>query len=416
MGSRKAGEWLRIYWQEFRSVVINEFKSIVSDEGVLLVLVIAPVLYATLYSYAYHNEVVRNVPIAVVDDSQTGSSRKLVDLFDAMPNTFVAYEAEGMEEAKRLFFSRNVYGIVYIPESYEKDLLSGVQTTVPLYVDGSYFLLYRQVFQEIVTALTATGTMVEYQRLVANGINVPQARTVSQPVLYQSHNLFNPYLGYGTYVMPAILIVLIQQTLLIGVGMIGGTWREFGLYERLRPAGCKRMSTLPIVAGKTAVYMSLYAVTMTYIFWGHYHMFGYPMNGRPLTVAIFLASYLFASIFLGILLSTLFRYREQSILFLLWTSIPVLLVSGVSYPRQAIPEWLYTLGKIFPSSSAIDGFIRIQDMGASLYDVLPELKVLWSQIIVYGGFACIAIHFTMHRDHAVRIRERIKGRLQRIKA
>ncbi len=62
-------------------------------------------------------------------------------------------------------------------------------------------------------------------------------------MIYQSHNLFNPYLGYGTFVMPAIIMVIIQQTMLIGIGMIGGTWREFGLYRKLCPAGgggCRR--------------------------------------------------------------------------------------------------------------------------------------------------------------------------------
>ena len=77
--------------------------------------------------------------------------------------------------------------------------------------------------------------MVEFQRLIAKGADIPQAKATTQPVIYQSHNLFNPYLGYGTFVMPAIIMVIIQQTLLIGIGMIGGTWREFGLYRKLDP-------------------------------------------------------------------------------------------------------------------------------------------------------------------------------------
>ncbi len=120
--------------------------------------------------------------------------------------------------------------------------------------------MYRQVFQEAVAGINTTGAMVEFQRLIARGAETPQAKAITQPVIYQSHNLFNPYLGYGAFVMPAILVI-IQQTMLIGVGMIGGTWREFGLYHKLCPAGRRRMSTLPIVLGRGLVYASLYAVT-----------------------------------------------------------------------------------------------------------------------------------------------------------
>ncbi len=105
------------------------------------------------------------------------------------------------------------------------------------------------------------------------GANIPQATATTQPVIYQSHNLFNPYLGYGSFVMPAIIMVIIQQTMLIGIGMIGGTWSEFGLYKKLIPPGRRRMSTLPVVAGKAFVYASIYAVTLFYILGLHYKFF-----------------------------------------------------------------------------------------------------------------------------------------------
>ena len=236
------------------------------------------------------------------------------------------------------------------------------------------------------------------KRLIAKGADIPQATAATQPVIYQSHNLFIPYLGYGSFIMPAIIIVIIQQTLLIGIGMIGGTWREFGLYRKLIPANCKRMYTLPIVLGKALVYISIYAVTLLYIMTVHYKLFHYPSNGSTEAVVGLLVPYLLACIMLGIAISTLFRYREQSLLLLFWTSIPILLLSGASFPREAIPEWLYTLGQVFPSSSGVNAFIRIRTMGASLRDVMPELRILWAQVFVYGGLACIGIHVILTRQ------------------
>ncbi len=382
----------------------NEYRAIFTDKGVILVLILALLIYSTIYSLAYAPQVLRNVPIAVIDQDRTPASRKLVETFNSGPNTYVAYEVGSMEEAKQLFFGRKIYGVVYIPGDYEKLLLGGQQAVVAIYVDASYFLMYRQVFQELVTGIGTTGAMVEFQRLIARGADIPQARATSQPVIYQSHNLFNPYLGYGSFVMPAIIIVIIQQTLLIGIGMIGGTWREFGLYRKLVPSGRQRMSTIPIVLGKALVYASIYAVTSLYVLDLHYRLFHFPMNGHALTILALMIPYLFACIFLGIAISTLFRRRENSLLLLLWTSIPVLMLSGVSFPREAIPDWMFEAGKVFPSSSGVDAFIRIQSMGATFQDVLPQIKMLWILALVYGGVACIGIHLLLQDEFRKRDR------------
>jgi len=390
-------EILQAYRTELASVIRNEYKAVFTDGGVLLVMVLAIFIYSTLYASAYAPEVLRNVPIGVIDESQTPSSRELIRTFDAGPNTYVAYEPSGMEEAEELFFARKIYGVVYIPQDYEKQLLGGSSAAVSLYVDASYFLMYRQVFQELVTGIGQTGAMVQFQRLIAKGADIPQATAATQPVIYQSHNLFIPYLGYGSFIMPAIIIVIIQQTLLIGIGMIGGTWREFGLYRKLCPPDRKRMSTLPIVLGKALVYGIIYSVTTFYILGLHYRLFHYPMNGATGTIVVFMLAYMAACIALGIAISTLFRYRENSLLLLLWTSIPLLMLSGVSYPREGIPDWLFNLGQIFPSSHGVNAFIRIQSMGASLSEVLSEIRMLCILALVYGGLACIGIHLVLNR-------------------
>lgn len=390
---------IKSYWQQFISVAANEYRTIFTDKGVMLVLVFALLIYSTVYSLAYKPQVLRNVPIAVIDECKTPASRNIISLFDAGPNTYVAFEPAGMEEARRMLFDREIYGIVYIPANYERQLAGGSQAVVSIYVDASNFLVYRQIFQEVVSGLNYTGATVEFGRLLAKGVIVPAAKATTQPVIYQTHNLFIPYLGYGSFVMPAIIMVIIQQTLLIGIGMIGGTWREYGLYSKLIPAGRKRMATLPTVLAKAAVYASIYALTSLYVLSLHYRMFDYPMNGNPWTVVLFMIPYLAACIFMGIAISTLFRYRENSLLLLLWTSIPILMLSGASLPQQAIPDWLYTFGKIFPSSSGVNAFVRIQTMGASFAEVQSEIRMLWSLTAIYGGLSCIGIHLLTRSEY-----------------
>lgn len=406
----KFSNTVKSHWTQLGTVMRNEYAHIFRDAGVMLIMVFAPLIYATIYSLTYGSQVLRNVPIGVVDMSKTDTSRKLVDAIGMGPNTVIAYELDDMEEAERRFYDRDIYGIIYIPDNYGKMLLGGQMATVSICLDASYMLMYRQAFQEMVAGINTTGAMVEFQRLIARGANAPQAKAITQPVIYQGHSLFNPYLGYGTFVMPPIIMLIIQQTMLIGIGMISGTWRERGLYGKLIPAGGRRMSTLPIVMGKALVYASIYAVSTFYLLNVHYRLFHYPMNGRASATAVFVAMYIFACIFMSIAVSTLFRRRETSLMVLLWTSIPLFLLSGASYPAEAMPRWMVLLANVFPSTHGASGFVRIQTMGASLGEVMPEIRALGRLMIIYLGLSCIGIHFIVESDLAVRIRQKLTKR------
>lgn len=104
---------LASYWQQLLTVMGNEYRTIFTDGGVILILVLALLIYSTVYSAAYAPQVLRNVPIGVVDECRTPLSRRLIDTFNSGPNTYVAYNPTSMEEARELFFDRDIYGIVY---------------------------------------------------------------------------------------------------------------------------------------------------------------------------------------------------------------------------------------------------------------------------------------------------------------
>ena len=213
-------------FREFASVLRNEYRNIFCDAGVLLIAVGAIFIYSTAYSLAYKNEVLRDVPVAVVDNSRTPSSRQLIRSFDATPNVDVVYKPASLDEAKKLFLERKVNGIIVIPGDYEKKLMRTEKVNLAIYADASYFLMYRQVFFDIMGSIGHSNSNVEWLRFVSKGVSSKQAEALSNPVSISVRNMYNPYLGYATFIMPAILMVIIQQTLLIGIGMVGGTWRE----------------------------------------------------------------------------------------------------------------------------------------------------------------------------------------------
>lgn len=384
-------------FHEYTSVLRSEYRNIFHDAGVLLIAVGAIFIYSMAYSLAYKNEVLRDIPVAVVDNSHTPSSRQLIRAFDATPNIDVAYKPTSLEEAKKLFFERKVYGVIVIPSDYEKKLMRTEKVNIAIYADASYFLMYRQVFFDFAGSIGQSNYHVEWLRFVSKGASTKQAEALSSPVVTSVHNLYNPYLGYATFIMPAILIVIIQQTLLIGIGMVGGTWREKKLYRTLIPTGQSRMSVFPIVLGKSTAFISIYCITITYLLTFHYKLFGYPVKGDTMDLILFLIPYLLSCTFLGIAVSTLFKHRENSLLLLLFTSIPVLILSGASVPSECIPTWLFNGAKIIPSSSGVDGFLRIQTMGATLAEVGTQFRTLWILTGVYFILACFGMRRVLRK-------------------
>lgn len=365
----------------FFAVVRQEFKMIFTDSGVLLILVFAMLIYTTIYSLAYGNEVVRNVAIAVVDDDNSPTSRTLVNGLRSGPNTEVRYEVSTLAEAKSLFYSRDVFGVVVIPDGFERDVFAGKVANIATILDGSHLLLYRQVLEQATKDALTNGATVEVMRLVSKGANDVEAMEIAQPVAYDGHTLHNPSMGYGSFVMPSIVVVIIQQTLLIGLAMLGVRRRERPMIQ---------LNPIMSVVAKILVYMIIYGINLTIILGIVWPTFGFPYEGETSDVIVVFALYIIASSALGLSLSHLFAKRETSLMLLLWSSVPILLLAGVSYPKEAFPGWLYILGKIFPSSSAVNAYVNIGTAGASLTDVSTDVVILLILAIVYTTIAILA--------------------------
>ena len=380
--------------KRFWKIAKTEFLSIFRDGGAMLILFGAMFIYGTLYPLIYAPQVVRGFPVAVVDLDNTPPSRELTRMLDATPQADVRYNPQNLDEARQLFLDRRVYGVLLIPQGYEKRILSGQQNHVSLYADGGYFLLYSDFLTAVGQVVTTAGAEVQVGTLMAGGLNQQQAEWTARPVPYDVNTLYNPYGGYATAIMPPVLLLIAQQLLLVGIGMVGGTWYEKGIWRRFRDYSATRLTF-----AKASAYLFLYIPLMLYMFSFQYKLFGYPMNGNHVDLLLVFLPYLLSVIFLGLTLGALFRKRETSMMMLIVTSVFFLIVSGISWPREGMPDWIYALGRLVPSSSGIDALVRIRTMGASLTDVAPEMITLWTLTGVYGLTAVLA---TLRRTHELR--------------
>ena len=206
--------------------------------------------------------------------------------------------------------------------------------------------------------------------------------------------MFNPSGGYGSCVLPAVLMLILQQAIALGIGMAAGTARERHKNGQLIPDDDPHYrGAYRIVWGKALCYGMIGTVAAAYLSMAVPAMFSFPQLGTGWTLFWMLLPYTLACVFFGLTVSCLVRYRENVMLLMVFVSVPLLFLTGVSWPQSSIPSYWQGVSWIFPSTFGVRAFIRVNSMGASVSQILPELRILWIQAAVYLGFACLVYRY-----------------------
>lgn len=390
----------------------DELKNVFKDSGVMIFFFLVPFVYPLLYAFIYNNEVVHDAKMVVVDQSDSYLSRQYIRKVDGTADVKVVAVCADMEEAKRMMDKKEAYGILYFPSEFSKNIHQGKQATVSLYCDMSALLFYKAFLLATTEVSLEIGKEVRAQNNPSSTLE--QEKITINPIPYESVAIFNSQNGFASFLVPAILILVIQQTLILGIGMLGGTAREKNRFHSLVPISRHFNGTLRIVFGKSLTYLLLYVVVCIWALAVVPKLFSLPQVGEPWTVMYFVLPYLFASIFLSMTLSGFMTSRESPMLVFVFTSVILLFISGVSWPKEAIPPFWKAVGYLFPSTPGIQGFIRINTSGATLNEVAHEYHTLWIQAGVYFITACIIYRFQIMRSRKLIIKRYRYMKMQRM--
>ena len=355
-----------------------EAKEMLADSGALLILVGAVVVYAFFYPTPYLNEVLKKVPVVVVDLDRSALSRQLARMADASERIAVSEVVADRAEGERRVRNGKAGGMLVIPAGFERKVRRGEPASVGAFADASYFLVFSQALTGMMESAGTLSAGISIARLEASGVPKSQAKALRDPVPVVFRPLFNPAEGYAVYVVPAVLILILQQTLLIGIGMRGPAPAADGG----GPASTFR-EALAVVTGRGAVFLTLGLVNLFFYLAVVEGVFGFPRRGSPWALALFALPFLASTAALGLALATFFRRRETAMQVLLVTSLPAVFMASFSWPPEAIPGWIRGLAAVLPTTAAIPGFLRINQMGASLSQVRGEWAALWILAGIY---------------------------------
>ena len=397
MSIKSIGNRISEALHDLATIWADEMKMTVKDEGMIIFFIVVPLLYPLLYSWIYNNEVVRDVPVAAVDLSHSAESRDFLRRTDASADVQVKYYCNNLEEARDLMGRELVHGVLYFPNDFHYKLNRGEQTSVGVYCDMSLMLTYKAIYMTAQAVSSEMNSEIQIKGSSITSITERDDEITTKPLDFDEVPIFNSTEGYGNAILPGVLMLIIQQTLLLGIGLSAGTARETNRFKQLADVQTHKNGLFRIVGGKALCYFMIYAVLTAYLTILVPKMFHFTVLCSLRDWAGLMVPYLLACIFFGMFISCLIRYRENVMLIVVFTSLIFLFMSGISWPMSAIPGFWRGVSSLFPSTYGIRGFLTISSMGGNLVDMEIDYIALWIQVLIYFLATCVSYKIQIKR-------------------
>lgn len=379
---------IRGWLQDTARVMRREFKMMIHDQGLMLFFVALPLMYPVVYTLIYNPEVVRDIKVAVVDDSRTPESRNLVQKASAAPAIGIYGYATDMEEAREWWAEQKVFAILLIPNDFGEKYNSGEQSHATMYCDMSLLLRYRALMAACSGLQMEITNEITQQRVEAVGAQ--SLGMTELPVQSSAHFLGDPTQGFASFIMIGIVLLILQQSLILGAGLLGATSRERrranGGHDPLEIQGVSPFAT---VWGKAFAYALFYIPASIYVLHFIPWMFDLPHIGNPAFYLLFVFPMLLASGFLGQIAVIMLREREYVFPVIVFTSLVFLFLSGLTWPRFAMSPGWCVVGNLIPSTWGIEGFVRINSNGGTIAQNVLPYCALWIQVALYSILAAV---------------------------
>lgn len=360
----------------------REFYLVIHDQGALIFFVLLPLFYPVVYTVIYNPELVRDLPVAVVDNSRTAESRELVRMMDATPAISLGGYAANLQEARTWMNEKDVFGVVVIPEDYARKIGRGEQVVVNFYSDMSLLLRYRTFVSALTDVQLATGA--EIRQDVLDNAGVSMAGGSGSPINNEAYFLGDTEQGFASFIIPGIVVLILQQSMILGITLLGGTASERRRKNHgVDPLAIPGAPASATVFGKALCYTVIYLPVSIYILHFIPEWFNLPHQGSAVDYLLFIFPMLVAASFFGLAICKFVKEREMAFLLIVFTSVMLLFLSGLTWPRYAMSDLWRWVGDCIPVVWGVEGFIRINSNGATLAESATPFYWLWALAAIY---------------------------------
>jgi ABC-2 type transport system permease protein len=358
---------------------VAEWHRVLALRGAFILLVVAPLVYGVFYPQPYLNQILRKIPIAVVDNDLSELGGRIVQTLDASGAVKVAVRAETLSQAHAALERGKVFAVVGVPPETERDVLKGTTVHIPIYADATYLFIFRTMANGIAVAINTLSSELAAGGARTDGSLVKATLASASPADILLQPIFNPVGGYASYIVPAAFVLILQQLLLVGASLLT-------VVALAQPVGGAFASAL----GRGVAHLTIYLPALALYFIVLPRVYGFSTLGQPLQLFALASLFVLATSFMGQAAGAWFKHPETPTLIFLGISLPQFFLTGFAWPREAIPKSVQAVGYIFPSDFAIDGLVRIDQLGASLWEVVRDWRGLWALAVIYFALAVIS--------------------------
>ncbi|MGE6397247.1 ABC transporter permease [Chryseobacterium scophthalmum] len=363
--------------KEVLEILKREIRNVSKDSSLFLILLLAPILYAFMYGSIYLNKGEEKVRLALIDNDGTTISRTLTQQLNSTPMIEIV-PSSNISEAQEMMFQGEVQGYFYIQSGFEKNIFSLKQTNVNLVLNASRFLPSSDLLSTATKVCLTVGAGVRKTYFNKQGMGEDEAMKMTNPINMDYRPLYNSSMTYGAFLLPGLLAIILQQTLLIGVAAAFTSEREekklLNLYQ------ISKHSISKMIFGKSLLYFIVFMIFGFFFSVVNFSVFDVEVRGNYFDLAVVSALFIATIIVFGMLIGSFFKTKLFAFQVLVFSSYPIFLITGYSMPYQALPRFVQILSDMLPTSPFLKTYISIVQAGGSLSDNLSSvihLIVLW---------------------------------------
>jgi ABC-2 type transport system permease protein len=354
----------------FREAFKSTLLGVLRSKDLLGPLVIGIILYAFYFPLPFAHQVVRGLPIVLVDQEHSSLTRRIARDLSATRQVEVVAEAPSLAAAEKMVRDRRADGILLLPEDLSRSLRTQAPPAgVGIWINGTYLLRASNIAGAISAVITG-----DAEQVLAP---VAEELHLRRPVEVVLRPLFNTHEGFKDYVFPAVSNIILQQTLMIGAAIFMGFRRERGEWRMPRDRLLGSWMAIALIGALGELFY------FGFIFWLQDVPRGGNIGALLVTVPIFAIAVTGLGLFIGSFLDKSWRGMHL----IAPTSVPLFFLTGAVWPLQAMPHWVSALSHLSPATIGVHLFVRLNQMGASLAEVRDSLAILIGLAVVYGGLA-----------------------------
>lgn len=377
------------------TILKREMRNISKDSSLFLILLIAPVLYAFMYGSIYLNKGEEKVKLALIDDDGTVVSRLLTEQLNVTPMIEIV-PASNISEAQEKMYQGEVEGYFYIQKDLEKYIFSQKQANVNLVLNASRFLPSSDLLSTVTKVCLTVGAGVRKTYFNKQGMSEDESMKMTNPINMDYRPLYNSSMTYGSFLLPGLLAIILQQTLLIGVAAGFTSEREQKkLGELYRISG---FSISKLILGKGILYLCIFMIFGMFFAIVNFSVFGVAVRGRFIDLAFITTIFISSVIVLGMLIGSFFRSKLFAFQLLVFSSYPIFLITGYSMPYQSLPSVIQIMSNLIPTSPFLKVYISIVQAGGSVADNIDTVIHLLILLLILTILLFLRVKYILKHD------------------